>query len=215
MDVDTPGDDNGDRGLSRRDSLKIGAAITSLAGIAAPLRGANAMPARGYGTDPRLLEPEVTWPRTLSQNQLATLAAICAVVLPATDDMPDGNTLRVPAFVDEWVSAPYPQQRASREIVLNAMTALDAVARSGGHRDFAGTATEKRADVFKAAWTDEGWTSSLMRKLVHLLVVGYATTDQGMAVIGFRGNKPLARFDGPPPEVTAKLDEFVSRLATS
>ena len=34
---------------------------------------------------------------------------------------------------------------------------------------------------------------------------GYYTTPEGMKDIGYVGNVPLAQFDGPPPEVLAKL----------
>ncbi len=39
----------------------------------------------------------------------------------------------------------------------------------------------------------------------ELTALGYYTTPIGMKVLGYTGNEPLAKFDGPPPEVLKRL----------
>ncbi len=38
-----------------------------------------------------------------------------------------------------------------------------------------------------------------------LTAIGFYTTPIGMKDIGYRGNVPLASYDGPPKEVLAKI----------
>lgn len=191
--------------ITRRDGFKA-AAAAALAGTT-QLAFAAQDPAQGYGTDPKLTEPKVTWPMTLTTAELAALAAVCAVVLPATDDMPSGVEVGVPAFVDEWVSAPYPVQRTARGSTLSAIAALDVAARAAGHRDFA----HAPPAVFDTAWANPV-SGPLLRDLVRLLAGGYASSDKGMAAIGYIGNEPRERFEGPPPAVVARFDAFVAGL---
>ncbi|MEL7542081.1 MAG: gluconate 2-dehydrogenase subunit 3 family protein, partial [Pseudomonadota bacterium] len=60
-----------------------------------------------YGADPDMLDPQVTWERTMTRQQLQLVAALCDVVMPASDALPAASMLGVPDFVDEWVSSPY------------------------------------------------------------------------------------------------------------
>lgn len=194
--------------ITRREAIKGATVAAGMTGALAAHPGwAQQPPARGYGTDPKLTEPKVSWPRTLAGPQVATLAAVVAVVLPATDGMPSGIDAKVPAFVDEWVSAPYPVQQAARERTLLAFAALDAAARAMRQRSFA-TAADPAA-VFQSAWAAPA-TAELLRDLVQLLSGGYASSNAGMAAIGYVGNTPLERFEGPPPSVVARIDALVA-----
>jgi hypothetical protein len=53
--------------------------------------------------------------------------------------------------------------------------------------------------------TEAGTASRFFRRFRDLVAVGYYTTPEGMKEIGYVGNLPLARFEGPPAEVVAKL----------
>jgi hypothetical protein len=46
-----------------------------------------------------------------SQRRLVTFLA--DLILPEDEYGPAASALRVPDFIDEWVSAPYPKQRAT------------------------------------------------------------------------------------------------------
>ena len=82
---------------------------------------------RGYGTDPKLAKPEkAPWSRIMIQGQLQTAAILADYILPATATAPSASALGVPDFIDEWVSAPYPQQVKDRPIIMNGLNALGA-----------------------------------------------------------------------------------------
>src|SRR5687768_1766000 len=106
--------------LTRRSALKFAGIITLAAHgwHAFPGRAANPV-VRGYGTDPDLMRRPVTWPRTLSSSQLAALAALCDIVLPAEPPHPTASAVGVHEFLDEWVSAPYPKMQEDRALMLS------------------------------------------------------------------------------------------------
>ena len=81
--------------------------------------------AKGYGTDPKLNPPaKAAWPRILTADQLQTAALLADYILPASGAAPSASSLGIPDFIDEWVSAPYPDQRKDRPIILDGLKAL-------------------------------------------------------------------------------------------
>jgi hypothetical protein len=190
--------------FSRRDMLKATGASAGVATTAI----AQEKPAPGYGRDPNLIEPTVPWPMTLSPDQRATIRALVEVALPATDDMPAGSELNLDAFIDEWVSAPYPDQRRDRDRVLRAITALN-----GARGAFSKLGGTQRTQVLDALLAPGSAAEPDVGRLIALLFGGYASSDRGMEAIGYRGNVPLERFDGPPPEVHARLEAAAKALA--
>lgn len=112
--------------VTRRAALKFAGLITLAARGRHGFSGQAAiLPARGYGTDPDLLKRTVTWPRILGPSQLATLAVLCDIVLPAEPPHPSARAIGVHEFLDEWLSAPYPQMQADRAVILGGLAALD------------------------------------------------------------------------------------------
>src|SRR5690606_10139464 len=134
--------------LSRRDSLKLLAALaasamlpalpacdsTSTGDVAGAVAGDGHWPelelppvtARGYGKDPALLTPpETPWPLTLAPAQLALLSLLSDIIVPAEGQSPSASAVQVPTVVDEWVSAPYPDQQRDRLTILSALAWLD------------------------------------------------------------------------------------------
>src|SRR5262245_27018923 len=86
--------------------------------------GVGTTPARGYGQDPNLMEmykPGDLWPLTLTPEQHQAVAALCDVIIPADDKSPSASQLKVPDFIDEWISAPYATQQNDRKIVLEGL----------------------------------------------------------------------------------------------
>src|SRR4029079_1481674 len=65
---------------------------------------------RGTPTDPDLLHPRASWPRKLSAHELATLAVLCDTIIPAGAQSPSRSAVGVPAYINEYVSAPYDGQ---------------------------------------------------------------------------------------------------------
>ena len=49
------------------------------------------------------------WPLTLTKEQRATATALCDLIIPADDTSPAASSVGVVDFIDEWISAPYPE----------------------------------------------------------------------------------------------------------
>ena len=170
--------------------------------------------AKGYGTDPNVAgyyQPGDFWPLTLTPAQRKTVTALADVILPADHLGPAASEVRVPDFIDEWVSAPYPQQQKDRAAVLPGLQWLDEESRKRFQKDFAGL-----SDAQKHAICDEICLRTGVKKefskaaefftlFRNLAASAYYGTEAGWEAIGYVGNVPLTRFDGPPKEVLERL----------
>ncbi len=202
--------------LSRREAIRwvvAAAAVTpflsdiELAGaVAAPSGG------RGYGLDPDMLKGEVPWERTMTAAQLKLTGALADIILPRVNERsPSASEVKVPDFIDEWISAPYPEQRRSREIVLEGLVWMDAEAERRYGRNFVElTWAESTAvcdDICFFPKVDSKYTQGarFFSHFRNLCLGGYYTTDVGMRDAGYVGNLPMISFPGPPPEVLKRL----------
>lgn len=161
---------------------------------------------RGYGTDPKLTKPEkAPWSRIMIQAQLQTAAILADFILPASGTAPSASSLGIPDFVDEWVSAPYPDQVKDRPIIMNGLNALsvqvlktDAAARAA-----ALAALPASADpVTMAFW----------KKFRSLTIGAYYTTEAGFKDIGYVGNVARTVDPGPSAEVKAVIERELMKL---
>jgi hypothetical protein len=161
---------------------------------------------RGYGTDPKLAKPEkAPWSRILTQDQLTTAAILADYILPASGTAPSASALGVPDFVNEWVSAPYPDQVKDRPVVMNGLNALSVNVLKGSATDRAAAlaALPKSADpAVKAFW----------KKFRSLTIGAYYTTEAGFKDIGYIGNVPRTSDPGPSAEVKAVLEAQLKKL---
>lgn len=170
--------------------------------------------AAGYGTDPNLVrdyKPGDVWPLTFTDEQRRTAAALCELILPADGSHPGARAAGVHDFVDEWISAPYPTQRADRVTVLNGLAWLEAESQrrfSRGFADLSETQMTAIADDIcyePRARPELKPAARFFATFRNLTAGGYFSTREGMAEVGHVGNTPLVTFDGPPPEVLQKL----------
>jgi hypothetical protein len=207
--------------MDRRDAIKwMMTAAASLAilqrdGLAAKLTGPATNPSgTGYGSDPDLLKeykPGDLWPLTLTDAQRRTAAALCDVIIPEDSKSPSASSLHVHDFIDEWISAPYPDQQKDRPVVLEGLAWVDTEAQKRFQMNFADLVrkqqtlicddicyTEKAKPEFKKA-------AQFFKKFRDLTAGGFYTTPEGMKDIGYVGNVPLPEFVGPTPEVLKKL----------
>jgi hypothetical protein len=198
--------------MDRRTALKwMMAAAASTALVPHLARGQARTPAaKPYGTDPDLMrhyKPGDVWPLTFTDAQRLTAAALCDVIIPADTESPAASAVGVVDFLDEWISAPYPDQREDREIILPGLAWIEeeSVKRFGG--GFAGlTDAQKTAicdDICHAAKAKPEFKKPARFFAMYrdLTAGGFYTTPQGRKDLRFIGNMPLATFDGPPPEV--------------
>ncbi len=130
--------------MDRRDAIKwmltaaASVAILKRDGLAAD---ASAATIGGYGTDPNLLKeykPGELWPLTFDDAQRRTAAVLCDVIIPQDAKSPSASTLHVHEFIDEWISAPYPDQQKDKAVVLEGLAWIDAEAQKRFQTNFAG-----------------------------------------------------------------------------
>jgi hypothetical protein len=168
---------------------------------------------KGYGTDPELMKewrPGGPWPLTLGEEARLTVGALCDLIIPADDHSPAASAVGVVDFIDEWISAPYPQQRGDREIVLTGLEWLDGESRKRFDKSFAMTTVAQRAriadDICSASKAKPEFANGarFFARFRDLTAGGFYTTPVGMKDIGYVGNVPLAKFDGPPLEALKK-----------
>jgi hypothetical protein len=173
-------------------------------------------PAQGYGRDPDLMAPKVPWPLTLSAAQRATVDLLGDLILPADAQSPGAGTLGVGAFVDEWISAPYPTQRNDREQVLGGLIWLETQSRVLHNAAFDALSPAQRAgllDALTATAPAAGMAKpvAFMDTLRHLFVLGFYSLPEGKADMGFIGDQPTpGDYPGPSPEA---LKHFAGVLA--
>ncbi|WP_335309984.1 gluconate 2-dehydrogenase subunit 3 family protein [Sphingomonas phyllosphaerae] len=176
------------------------------------------MPAtKGYGRDPDLTAPKVPWPLTLTKAQRATVDMLGDMILPADAASPGAGTLGVGAFIDEWISAPYPQQQEDRAKILAGLAWMDAQSRVLNGGDFAaGTATQ-RATLLDALTVETPSAAmaqpvAFMDRLRNLFVLGFYSLPEGKADMGYIGDQPTeGPYPGPTPEAQA---HFMALLAS-
>jgi gluconate 2-dehydrogenase subunit 3-like protein len=202
------------RRMDRREAIRwMLAAAATVPWLDARSLGAPGS-AKGYGQDPKLMEPSNPgdfWPLTFTAEQRATAAALCDVILPADEVSPGASQLHVPEFIEEWVSAPYPKQRADSEVVKRGLAWLERESRSRFRRRFVELTGEQKDQICQRICTEAKAGSRYKRaaqfftRFRSLTMAGFYTTPEGMKDIRYLGNVALARFDGPPPEVLAYL----------
>lgn len=178
-----------------------------------------AMPAApGYGRDPVLTDPKVPWPLTLSKAQRATVDLLGDMILPADAGSPGAGTLGVGAFVDEWISAPYPQQQADRARIIPGLAWLDAQSMALHKVAFAAATVPQRAQLLDALTVASPAASmatpvAFMDRLRHLFVLGFYSLPEGKSDMGYIGDQPTeGAYPGPTPEALAHLKTLLDGL---
>jgi len=200
--------------MSRRDAIQWMLAATGAVSFAHnrgfAQKGVPA--AKGYGLDPNLLEGTVPWSRTMSEAQLLLTTRLADIILPHVDNRsPSASAVRVPDFIDEWISAPYPDQTRDRKTILSGLTWMDAESQRRFSKLFVDLSpAEAEAicdDICHQAKASPAHLSGarFFTTFRGLVLGGYYTTSVGMKDVGYVGNVPLATFDGPPPEVLKRL----------
>jgi hypothetical protein len=179
----------------------------------APAAPAGA-PALGYGLDPDLVKahrPGEYWPLTFTDEERRLAAALCDVILPAEGDCPSASALGVQDFIDEWISGPYPMNTPDRKPVVDGLAWIQAESTRRYGRGFADATEAQRVEICTdlAKEAPEGSElapgSLFFRRFRSLAMAGFYTTPAGMKDLGYVGNVPLAKFEGPPAELVAKL----------
>ena len=175
--------------------------------------------APGYGYDPNLNKPVIPWPLTLDEQQRSTLRIAADLMLPADAHSPSGAALHLDAFLDEWVSAPYPLQQADRRLILSGLAWLDAESNQRFGKGFAQADDAQRRAIFDLVAFRAKVTPDYRRpaqffvRLRGLMLAGFYSQPEGIADIGYKGNIPTpGMYPGPTPEALAHLNAALVKL---
>jgi len=175
--------------------------------------------AKGYGLDAKLTAPTVPWPLTLEPLQRESLRIAADLMLPADTHSPSAGALHLDAFIDEWVSAPYPVQQKDRDLILSGLAWLDAESSQRFKLDFRKASDAQRRQVFDSVAFKKNIKPGYERpaeffaRLRTLMMSGFYSMPEGMADIGYMGNTPSAGpYPGPTKEALAHLNAGLTKL---
>lgn len=195
--------------LTRREAIGRILATAAVATAVNRLGFAAELEGPGLSWDPNLLKKEIPWPRLLTEAEKRTLTVLGDILIPADEFGPAASAVGVPDFIDEWVSAPYENQRKDRKTIREGLVWLDGVAQARGGKAFAESTAEVQTQILKDI-TTEGTPERKAGRTFFLCVRdrmagGYFTTPEGWKALGYVGNVPSQDFAGPPPEVLQQI----------
>jgi hypothetical protein len=185
-----------------------------------PLRGWASVASRpasagsGYGTDPDLLPtyvPGELWPLTLTARQRALAAVLSDLIMPADEQSPSASQVGVVSFIDEWVSAPYPEQQRDRALILEGLAWIDAESARAFGAPFDGISPDERqrlcdriCDATSAGPADAD-AARFFARYRDLTGGAFYSTPAGRQDLQYIGNVPRTSFPPPPPELLRRL----------
>jgi hypothetical protein len=175
--------------------------------------------APGYGTDPNLIHPApAPWPKTLTDDQLAAFAVLADLLIPREGDLPSASEVGVVEVLDEWVSAPYPNQQAHRALLLSGIAWCDAESERRFARPFSAAVASEQlsiiADLDDPTGTPELEGPRQFFAGLRTLVAGaYYSSPEGVRELGYLGNTPISgEWPGPSAEAMTHLREQLKQL---
>ena len=157
----------------------------------------------GYGTDPDLVRewnPGGPWPLTLGVAARLTTAALCDLVIPADESSPAASSVGVVDFIDEWISAPYPEHAVDRKTVLDGLSQIEGEAQRRFKTAFAKLSTTQLSTIADAMVKDP-----FFERYRALTAGGFYTTPVGVKDLKYVGNVAMATFEGPTQDVLKRL----------
>lgn len=189
---------------ARRRTLQQAVALPALFSSAMAWAVVHSRPsseAGGYGKDPKLKGAQAPWPRVLTPQERALLAQAANALVPSDEAGPGAVELGVVDFLDEWLSAPYAIQQADLALLRTGLA--DLIMQPAGL---------SLGELVAQPEASEPRLKSLAQRVRTLVLIGWGTTPQAAPQLGFVGNEPRARFDGPPPDVLALLRSRAAAL---
>jgi hypothetical protein len=198
--------------VDRRTTLKwLAAALAFSAHHGKSLAGTYLPSAKGYGTDPDINQVKpLAWDKLMSEHELKQTALLADLFLPGDASSPAPSALGIHDFVDEWISAPYPEQQSDRDIVQGGLTWLDQQSSSRYGKDFVAITDAQRVELMSlmAGMAD----LIFFKRLRNLVVAAYFSSDAGFKDIGYSGNVALEAFPAPTDDMMAIIDRECKAL---
>ncbi len=194
--------------LSRREALRRILVASALA-TSLDITAFAVQDIRTIGTDPNLLKKEIPWPRLLTEEEKRLVTVLGDLIIPADEFGPAASTVGVPDFIDEWVSAPYDQQKRDCKTIRDGLAWINSESARRFGKGFAEASPDQQATILDEIVTEgtEARKQGLrfFRLLRDRVAGGYYSTPEGWRAIGYTGNTPQSEFAGPPEEVLKQL----------
>jgi hypothetical protein len=168
----------------------------------------------GYGTDPdlsRLYKAGELWPLTFTPEQRVTAAVLSDLIVPADAISPSASQVGIVDFLDEWISAPYPEQQRDKGLVLAGFQWLAAQSQDRFGKSFAALAEpQQRAICDEISYVprtrpEYSAAAAFFARYRDLTAGGFYTTAIGRKDLQYVGNTPSTSFPGPPPDVLRRV----------
>jgi len=125
----------------------------------------------------------------------------------------------VPAFINEWVSAPYPDQHRDRVLIVNGLAWLDEESKVRTGVPFVRAEARARTGILDDIAFREKVKPGLEKpaeffgRLRSLTLGAFYTTSEGWADIGYMGNRPsTGDYAGPSPEALAHIKGVIEAM---
>lgn len=177
--------------------------------------------ARGYGRYPNMVVPSRPWPLTMTPTEKQRTALLIDAIMPADEMGPAASDLGVAEFIDEWISAPYPNQRRDGGLITSGLRWLGDEGKRRYGRPFETLNASDRAEfvsILNSASLAPGQAEEglkrpglFFRRMKYLTTGAYFTTEEGNRALGYVGNVAIGG-DWPGPSEEA-LDHLRSQLA--
>ncbi len=201
-----------DSTVSRRDLFKlIAAASATGALVTTPGIAAPPPPLRNFRnllSDPDFSNPAAPWDKPLVEAELATLAVLVDLILPADELSPAASAIGVHEFLNEWVGAPYPDNRADCEILRGGLAWLNTHAFKLYGKGFTALDAAQQTAILDSICDPAKSAPELaigtrfFTKLRMLTLGGYYSHSSTWKSLGYVGNVAIA---GPYPGVPAEV----------
>ena len=145
----------------------------------------------------------------LNEHELATIAVLCDIILPATPTAGSATDAKVPEFI-EFIVKDMPNHKVP---MRGGLMWLDQEANRRFNTEFKDCADAQQIQIIEdIAYPDPDGKKPNMapgikffNTIRNLTLTGYYTTKMGIDDLGYKGNIPNI-WDGIPPEVLAEHD---------
>jgi hypothetical protein len=199
--------------LSRRNALKwlAGTVAAPAALAAAPNETEPAPPS--YPTRFSLHDPDFSkpgrgpWELLLTEEELAVITPLADIILPKDENGPAASEVGVPAFINDWISAPYDEQRDARETIRGGIAWLNTESFRRHGQGVAGLSKDQQTQLLNDISSPKVKPefkigARFFKEFRQLCLGGYYTHSATWKGLGYIGNVSMGGpYPGVPEEV--------------